>query len=108
MESTTTKTTLAANGTITVPKGYSIAQIIINNTTANAVTGGVKIGTTNGGVDVLVALAVAGSQLQAVLDAALLKRVFSFSADTTLYVQTVTLWNSASIDIYLVLHRLVQ
>jgi hypothetical protein len=101
------KTTFTSNGTLLVPKGYAIDQIIVNETSGNAVTGGIKIGTTSGATDVVVALAVAGNSLQVILDATLLKRMFSFSADQTLFVQTVTLWNSASVDIYVKLNRFI-
>lgn len=94
-----------ANTTAVIPAGYIIDAIVINNTTGNAVTGGIKIGTTSGGTDVVLALAVGANSLQTVPDATILKRVFSMSVDTTLYIQTVTLWNSASLDIYLTLQK---
>lgn len=93
-------TSVVANTTVVIPAGWSILQIIVQNTTGNAVTGGIRIGTTDGGTDVVIALAVGANALFAVLDATLLKRVFSATVDTTLYIQTVTLWNSASLNIY--------
>lgn len=94
--------TLAANGTLSAPPGFCITQIAIENTTANAITGGLRVGTTDGGVDVVVALAVAGSALTFITDAALLKRVFSTSAAQTLYLQAVAAWNSASINVWII------
>lgn len=91
---------VAANTTVSLPAGCVIEAVVIQNTTGNAVTGGIKIGTTNGGTDVVLALAVGANSLQTVLDAALLKRVFSMSGATTLYIQTVTLWNSSSLNFY--------
>lgn len=88
---------ITANATITVPKNQRIESIVIRNTTANAVTGGIRIGTTNGGTDVVAAQAVAGNAFLVVPDAAILKRVFSTTAETVLYVQAVTGWNSASL-----------
>lgn len=95
-----TALTVTGNTTVSIPAGNIIQDLVIENTTGNAVTGGIKIGTTNGGTDVVLALAVGSNSLQTVLDAALLKRVFSMSGSTTLYVQTVTLWNSASLNLY--------
>lgn len=91
---------VTGNTTVSIPAGNIIQDLVIQNTTGNAVTGGIKIGTTNGGTDVVLALAVGANSLQTVLDAALLKRVFSMSGATTLYIQTVTLWNSSSLNFY--------
>jgi hypothetical protein len=96
---------VTANTTVTIPAGWMIQSIVVNNTTSNAVTGGVRVGTTDGGVDVVIALAVGANALLAVLDATILKRVFSLTVDTVLYIQTVTVWNSASLNIYFVLQK---
>lgn len=98
---------ITANTTVVIPAGCAIISAIVENTTANTVTGGVKVGTTNGGTEVIVALAVGASALLAVPDATILKSVFSMSVDTTLYIQTVTLWNSASLNISFVLRKLI-
>jgi len=100
-------TTLAANGTFSVPANMAIDSITIDNTTANAVTGGIKIGTTNGGTEVIVAQAVAGNDLLVVKDAVILKNIFSKSVATTLYIQAVTAWNSANLNIYIKLKALI-
>lgn len=94
-----------ANTTVSIPPGYMIVGLSVRNTTANAVTGGVRIGTTDGGVDVVVALAVAGSAILGVPDATILKKYFSASAATTLFIQTVTLWNSASLNLSFLLGK---
>lgn len=96
---------VTSNTTASIPAGYFIQDIVIQNTTANAITGGVRIGTTDLGVDVAIAIAVGANALFAVPDATLLKRIFSMSGATTLYIQTVTLWNSASLNIYFVLRK---
>lgn len=101
------KTTFSSNGTFSIPAMYSIESIVIQNTTANAVTGGIKIGTTNGGTEVIVAQAVAGNDLLVVKDATILKNVFSSTVATTLYIQAVTSWNSASLDFYIKLKPFV-
>jgi hypothetical protein len=103
MNANTILQNVASNTTVVVPAGMSILQIIIENTTGNAVVGGVKIGTSSGATDVVAAFAVASSSLTHVSDSVLLKAVFSMTADTTLYIQAVTLWNSASLNIHFVL-----
>lgn len=91
---------VTSNATVSIPSGNVIQHLVIQNTTGNAVTGGIRIGTTDGGVDVVIAVAVGANALFSVLDATLLKRVFSMSGSTTLYIQTVTLWNSSSLNFY--------
>jgi hypothetical protein len=95
-----TALSVTANTTVSIPAGNIIQHLVIQNATGNAVTGGIKIGTTDGGIDVIVAVAVGANALFCVLDATLLKRVFSLSGATTLYLQTVTLWNSANLNFY--------
>jgi hypothetical protein len=90
--------TLNTNGTYVVPAGMFIEAVCIENTTANAITGGLKIGTTAGGSDVLNAYTV-GASLLSIIDDELLKKIFSKSSNTTLYIQAVTAWNSASINL---------
>jgi hypothetical protein len=84
-----------ADFTVTIPEGWMVTRIYIRNDTANAVTGGIKVGTTAGGVDVLAAGAVAAS---AVVHYAPLIGAYSASGARTLYVAAVTAWNSAQID----------
>lgn len=84
---------------LNVAAGDFINKIAIRNTTANAITGGIKIGTTTGAADVVLAIAVAGNALITIQDAALLKTMFSTVTSQALFVQTATLWNSASIDV---------
>lgn len=97
---------VVANTTALIPAGWMIDSISIFNTTANAVTGGIKIGTTDGGVDVVLAVAVAGNALFTIPNATLLKQIFSTSANQTLYIQTVTLWNSANLTIKILLRAI--
>jgi hypothetical protein len=100
-------TAVTNDTTFTVPAGYMIESIAIRNTTANAVTGGIKIGTTSGGTDVVAAQAVGASALVVIADAAILLRYFSATADTTLYLQDVTAWNSASLEVWVSLRPAV-
>jgi parallel beta-helix repeat protein len=100
-------TTLAANGTFTVPAGMSIESIIYENTTANAVTGGVRFGTTNGGAQVVTAQAIGANGVGEITDANILLRFFSSTAQQILYIQAVTAWNSASVKFYIKLKPLI-
>lgn len=97
---------VVANTTVSIPAGYQILAISMRNTTANAVTGGIRIGTSDAGIDVAVAIAVAGSAIIGVPDATILKKYFSSSVATTLFVQAVTLWNSASLNISFLLGKM--
>lgn len=76
-----------------------ILGVVIKNNNANAITGGLKFGSTNGGVDVLAALAVAANFIGHAFDAALLKRFFSTSATQTIFIDAVVSWNSANVDV---------
>lgn len=99
---------ITGNSTVIVPAGYSIDRIYIKNTTANAVTGGIKIGTTSGGTDVVNALAIGANYNNIVEDSSIVaKQFFSDTANTTLYLQAVTSWNSASLNITLICRRVV-
>lgn len=84
---------------IVLPPSAVILQVVVQNTTANAVTGGVKIGTTAGGTDVVTALTCGASCLTFVADSALSKRVFSATATQALSIDAVTGWNSASLNV---------
>ena len=85
-----------------VPAGAYIKMIVIQNTTANAVTGGVSIGTTANGTDVVAAQAVAANALVFVTDATLLKRVFSATASTVLHAAPVTSSNTSNLTFSIV------
>jgi len=91
----------AANSSLSIPANAVIHSITVVNKTANAITGGLKFGTTNGGTDVVAALTVGSSALAPVLDAALLLRMFSTTLTQNLYVDAVVAWNSASVDIHI-------
>lgn len=96
-----------ANDTVIIPAGYAIQSMTINNTTANAITGGIRIGTTDGGVDVVVALATGANAIIGIPDATILLKYFSTSVDTTLYIQAVVAWNVASLDTNIVVVRII-
>lgn len=93
-------------GSITIPPTAVIRDIIVTNGTANAITGGLKFGTTAGGVDIAAALAVTGNGLSFVTDALLLKRFFSASAVQQIFYDAVIAWNSATVQIDIVYYQL--
>jgi len=95
------KQTFTANGSINVPRGYYIASIVLQETIGNAVTGGLNIATAPAGNDVVAAKAVGASQTTYVTDAEMLKRIFSISAAQTIYVEAVTAWNLASVNLWI-------
>lgn len=94
---------LAANTTdagtdankIVLKAGSSLRRVYLHNRTANAVTGGVRIGTAAGGAQALAATAVAANALVDVPVAAPLLS----KTDQTLFVEAVTAWNNAQVDI---------
>lgn len=98
---------VTAATTVVIPAGHSILQIVVSNTTSNSVTGGIKIGTTLGGTEVLVALAVGADELFVISDSVLLKKIFSLSTATTLYIDAVTLFNSASLNFHFALRKVI-
>lgn len=95
----------AANN-LALPAGSFIREIRIKNTTANAITGGLKFGSTSGGTDVVTAQAVGASAIVFVTDATLLKRSFSDSAIQQIFFDAVTSWNSASVQIDVLYYQL--
>jgi quinolinate synthase len=72
---------------------------MVFNTTANAITDGLKFGTSAGGTDVVSARSVTANAFTFVPDANLAKRVFSTTVDQTIYFDAVTAWNSANVNI---------
>ena len=81
----------------TLPPGTYVQHIIAQETAGNAVTGGVKVGTTSGGADVVAALTVNATSLAFVTDANLLKRIFSATAAQPIWVAPVTAGNNANV-----------
>lgn len=82
-----------------LPANAVIRDILVINTTANAITGGLKFGTTSGATDIVAALAVGANATTFVADASLLKRYFSNSAVQQIFFDAVASWNSASVEI---------
>lgn len=89
-----------------LPANCVLREILIFNTTANAITGGLKFGTTSGGVDIVTALAVAASVTAFLTDVLLLKRYFSPTSPQQIFFDAVTLWNSANVNITIIYENL--
>jgi hypothetical protein len=81
-----------------LPPNYWIDALILQNLTANAITGGINIGSSAGAADIVSALAIGANALIIVPDAAVLKRVFSTTAPTNLFVSAVSSWNNANLN----------
>lgn len=92
---------LTANGQIgTLPASAYIREIIVENLTANAVTGGVGVGKTAAATDIVTALTCAASCLTFVTDANLKLRVFTTAQP--IFVSAVTAINSAILNVTVV------
>jgi hypothetical protein len=85
-----------------LPKGAYLEQIIFKELAGSAVTGGVAIGSTSGGADIVAAQAVGANALTHVADASILKRVLSDTTDTQIFATAVGAWNGANVTISLV------
>lgn len=83
----------------TLPASAVIVGVVISNSTANAVTGGIAFGTAASGTQIITAQACAANCLVAVADSALTLRAFSTTAPQTINAAAVTAWNSANITI---------
>jgi hypothetical protein len=96
--------TFAANGTFTVPAGYRISFVDITNTTANAVTGGVHLGTTALAHDVVNAKTVGANARTSIETVD--KRFFA--AEQIIYISAHTAWNSASLNFVITLDQMTD
>jgi len=99
------KNIFASNGTFIIPTECSIESITIYNKDANAVSGGVRIGTSAGGSDIVIAQSVTSNGVLVINDSDLLKKILSVSSDTTVYIEAVTSWNSASLTMLIKLKQ---
>lgn len=98
-----------ANITASVPAGYCIDDVFLQETAGHAVTGGIKIGTTNGGTEIATAITVGANSFTRTVPSALTTSgPFSPTVATTIYIQAVTGWNSASVNIIIPLKRAIK
>lgn len=89
----------------TLPAGAAIRSIYWSNSVAAAVTGGISLGATANGTDIVAAQAVGSSAQTFTTDALTLKRVFPAttpSAAQPLHAAAVTAWNSTNVTITVV------
>lgn len=86
----------------TLPAGAYLREIIVSNSTATSVTGGIGFGTTANATDVVTALTCGASCLTHVTDANLKLRVFSTTAAQAIHAAAITTWQSARVVITLV------
>lgn len=96
--------TLTANGQLAIPAYVELTRIYMCNRTANAVTGGVRIGTSAGGTQVVTAQAVAGTIDLPISVAPTIGAIAA--AAQTLFIEAVTAWNSAQVDFVVEYKRL--
>jgi hypothetical protein len=89
------RVTLTANGQMTIPAGVLLRRIYFRNRTANAVTGGIRIGTSAAGTQVVTAQAVAANFIGSILSTIENYQV----AAHTLFIEAVTAWNNAQVDV---------
>lgn len=107
MTSVVPSNAIVANTTVSIPAGYMIVSIQLINTTVNAVTGGVRIGTTGGAADVVSAQAVGASAFIKIAETTVLKPGFSTTVAQTLFIEAVVAWNSASLNMSFLLARTI-
>ncbi len=90
---------LTANGTIVIPAGCLLRRIYFRNRSAvNAVTGGIRVGTAATGTQVVTAQAVAASAIVSIIPT-----IENYQAAAqTLYVEAVTAWNGADVDVVVI------
>lgn len=86
----------------TLPASTYISAILIENTTANAITGGIDIGKTTGAADIVSAKACAANCLTSVLDSAILLRNFSTTAAQAIWLTGHTSGNSANLNVTII------
>jgi uncharacterized membrane protein len=92
----------SANGTLTLPAGAFIQQVILEEDSGAGILGGIRIGTLSGYQDVLLATTVGSNSMPTIEDASMGLRAFSRTTPQTLYVQASTSWNSARVNVTIV------
>lgn len=87
----------------TVPAGAYIREIIVSNSVATSVTGGIQFGTTANATDVVTALTCASSCLANVTDANLKTRLFSTTVAQAIHMSAMTSWQAANVTVTMIL-----
>lgn len=88
------------------PKNGVIKDIILRNTTDNAVMGGIRIGTDIGMGDVVKAFPVGAGAFLIIPDALLTRRSFSATGTQNLVIDTLSDWSGASLNIDIIYYQL--
>lgn len=83
----------------TLPANAYIREILVSNSVASSVTGGISFGTTANATDIVTALTCGATCLTFVADTSLSKRVFSLTAQQAVHAAAVTAWNSTNVTI---------
>jgi hypothetical protein len=96
---------VTADTTISIPAGWSIERIHFAETSGNAVTGGIKIGTTSGASDVVAPQSVGANALGTIAETSIDKRIFSRSSAQVLFIEAVASWSGASVELSFVLKK---
>jgi hypothetical protein len=96
---------ITANTTLSLPANWAIDSIFFTNTTANAVTGGLRLGTSAGAADIVAAQPIAANAIGHIAPASILLRLFSTSGSQTIFAQAVTAWNGASVNLSFMLRK---
>lgn len=99
----------AATSAYAVPGGHGITQIFFREKNNIAVTGGIKIGTSAGGTQIVAAAAVGASAFGSVPNASIAQSWFSANPATrqVLFIDAVTAWAGARVDLFIRLAKLV-
>lgn len=103
--------TVTGNTSFTLPKGYQIKSIVVKETAGNALTGGLDIGFSTNGVEVVSGMAVAGNTtvLCTLIEAGTIGSTFT-TADDIIYLSDGDddgNWNSASLELRVTMQRLM-
>jgi hypothetical protein len=83
----------------TLPPGTYIQQIIAQNVTATAVTGGIAFGTTANATDIASTLTCGANCLTSVANASIGKQLFSTTASQAIHAAAATAWANANVII---------
>lgn len=83
----------------TLPPSTRIDSITIQETAGNSVTGGIKVGTTNGGNDVVAGITCAAGCINTASDVSMAKKVFSPYVSQPIFIGAVSAWNSANVSV---------
>jgi len=103
--------TVTGDTSFTLPKGYRVSAVTTKETAGNALGGGMDIGTTNGGGEVVAAHAISANTtaIATIVAAGSIGGTFT-TADDTLYITDAdgTGWDSASVEVRVEMQRLTM